>query len=87
MDRFLDLRICGMDMWRIIEFLSSLNKEGKATVTNLQGEKINFKVTPKLVSEALKLPNEGFVLGTWLTTKDKSGAFKQIQVITSHMRI
>ena len=39
MDRFLDLKIYGMDMERIIEFLSSLNKEGVATVTNLQGEK------------------------------------------------
>ena len=77
MDRFLDLRICGIDMERVIEFLSTLSKEGEATVTNHQGEKITFKVTPKLVSEALKLPNEGFVLGTWLTPKDKSGAFKQ----------
>ena len=77
MDRFLDLKICGMDMERIIEFLSLLNKEGIATVTNLQGEKISFKVTPELVSKALKLPNKGFVLGTWLTTKDKAGAFNQ----------
>ena len=52
MDRLHDLRIYGMDMERIIEFLSSLNKEGKATVTNLQGEKISFKVTQELVSEA-----------------------------------
>ena len=71
----MDLKIYGMDMERIIEFLSLLNKEGIATVTNLQGEKISFKVTPELVSKALKLPNEGFLLGTWLTTKDKAGAF------------
>ena len=77
MDRFLDLRIYGMEMKRIIEFLSTLSKDGEAIVTNHQGEKITFKVTPELVSEALKLPNEGFVLETWLTPKDKSGAFKQ----------
>ena len=76
MDRFLDLKICGMDMERVIEFLSTLNKEGEATLTNHQGKKITFKVTPELVSEALKLPNQGFFLGTWLTPKDKSGAFK-----------
>ena len=81
MDRFLDLKICGMDMERIIEFLSSLNKEGVATVTNHQGEKISFKVTPELVSKALKFPNKGFVLGTWLTIKDKQGPSSRHQDI------
>ena len=77
MDGFLDLKICEMDMERIIEFLSTLNKEGEAIVTDLQGEKIKIKVTLELISEALKLPNEGFIHGTWLTPKVKSRAFKQ----------
>ena len=39
LDRFLDLKICGIDMDRVIEFLSTLNDNDVATVTDRQGEK------------------------------------------------
>ena len=64
-------------MDRVIEFLSTLDNNDIATVTNRQGEKKQIILTPELVSDVLKLPNEGFVLGTWLSQKDEAGAFKQ----------
>ena len=68
----------------VIEFLSTLNDKDVAIVTDHQGQKKQIILSPKLVSEALKLPNRGYVLGTWLSSKDKAGAFKQIpgQVLT-----
>ena len=57
--------------------MSTLNENDVAIVTDHQGEKRQIILTPQLVNEALKLPNEGFVLGTWQSQKDKAGAFKQ----------
>ena len=67
LDQFLDLKICGIDMDWVIEFLSTLDDNNIATITNRQGEKQQIILTPEFVSNALKLPNEGFVLGTWLS--------------------
>ena len=77
LDPFLDLKIYGIDMERVIEFLSTLNDNQVATVADQQGQKREIFLTPELVSEALKLPNEGYVLGTWLSAQDKAGVFKQ----------
>ena len=72
LDQFLDLRIFDIDMDRVIEFLSTLNDNDIVMVTNRQGEKQQIILTSQLVSDVLKLPNEGFVLGTWLSQKDKA---------------
>ena len=60
----MDLKICGIDMDWVIEFLSTLDNNDVAIVTNCQGEKQQGILTSQLVSDALKVPNEGFVLGT-----------------------
>ena len=77
LDGFLDLNICGINMDRVMEFLETMNEYDTTKVTNHQGEKKKIVLTPQLVSEALKLPNHGYVLGTWLSRQDKVGAFKK----------
>ena len=77
LDGFLNLRICGNDMDWVIEFLSTLNENKVVTIIDHQGEKNQIILTAQLVNEALKLPNEGYVLGTWLSSKDKAREFKQ----------
>ena len=47
LDQFLDLKICGIDMDRVIEFLSTLNNNGIATITKLpRGEATNHPHLP-----------------------------------------
>ena len=47
LDQFLDLKICGIDMDRqVIEFLSTLDNNDIATITNCQGEKQQIILTP-----------------------------------------
>ena len=64
-------------MERMIEFLSTLNENQVATIIDQQGHKKEIVQTLELVSEALKLPNKGYVLGTWQSTQDKARALKQ----------
>ena len=66
LDGFLDLNICSIDMAQIMEFLETMTDANTAIVTNHQGDKTQIIITPQLVNDALKLPNQGFILGTWL---------------------
>ena len=72
LDGFLNLKICEINIDWVIEFLLTLDENKVATITDHQGKKKQIILTSHLVSEALKLPNEGYVLGTWLSSKDKA---------------
>ena len=65
-------------MLTVMELLETMQDFGIAQATNAKGEKAKIAINPQLVSEALRLPQQGYALGTWLTKKDKAATSKCI---------
>ena len=61
LDGYFSLPPCGVDLQRSYELMSSLNDEGVATMTNLEGEEVQVKIDEALISEALNFKTKGAV--------------------------
>ncbi|RYA43640.1 hypothetical protein [Enterobacter cloacae complex sp. GF14B] len=56
---FFTSRPSGVDTRRVYELATCIQKDGKATLTAMDGEKVEVQITPQLIADALKLNNKG----------------------------
>lgn len=61
LDGYFNLPPCGIDLQRSYELMSSLNEDGVARVTGLDGEEVEVKIDEALINEALHFKTTGAV--------------------------
>lgn len=59
LDGYFSLPPCGIDLQRIYELISSINKDDNAKITDLDGELIDVKIDEEVINEALKFKTTG----------------------------
>lgn len=79
LDQYFKLPPWGVDVQRAYELMTTINDEGKDTITDKEGTKLQVKITADLVSAALQMPTpqEAKKLPYQLNETERKKVFKQ----------
>lgn len=76
LDAYFSLPPCAVDIQRSYELMSSINKDGIAKITNMEGEETEVRIDEEVINEALHFRNRGVLrLPHRLTNSERRQTF------------
>ena len=75
MDGFLQLLPCGVDVKKVLQFLKTMDVQGRALLENDQRERVPLHITSRVIADVLHVRREGKDLTRWTDKHDKEFVF------------